>query len=309
MALPASPTWAEVKEALSNADAHITTRYKSLMESRQVAPSNAELVDVLMGALQVQRTSILLRHEIAYVLGQVGDTRALDTLRSLLADEKEDAIVRHEAAEGIAAVGGDQDTINELAEHQTGRGPLADTCELAIEGLKRRATGNALPVCACQYSTKDPALGLDGVVPEDIPRLADMLINQDAALFERYEAMFSLRNLGGRASIDALCETLLRDRSSEVLRHEVAFVLGQLEDEVAGTTLAQVLASEDEHLMVRHEAAIALGNIGSCEAEAALNALTGHWEPMVAESCQVAIATLQYWRLWEEREAQILSSS
>ena len=40
--------------------------------------------------------SALLKHELAYCLGQMKNTNALPVLESVLADKKEDPMVRHE---------------------------------------------------------------------------------------------------------------------------------------------------------------------------------------------------------------------
>lgn len=42
--------------------------------------------------------SALLKHELAYVLGQINDTHAIPILSSTLADKKEDPMVRHEVS-------------------------------------------------------------------------------------------------------------------------------------------------------------------------------------------------------------------
>lgn len=41
--------------------------------------------------------SVLLKHELAYCLGQMQDRKAIPILRNVLQDEKQDPIVRHEA--------------------------------------------------------------------------------------------------------------------------------------------------------------------------------------------------------------------
>ena len=48
--------------------------------------------------------SALLKHEVAYCLGQMGDGEALEVLREVLADTKQEAIVRHEAGEALGAI-------------------------------------------------------------------------------------------------------------------------------------------------------------------------------------------------------------
>jgi deoxyhypusine monooxygenase len=49
--------------------------------------------------------SALLRHELAYVLGQMQMDEALPTLIERLCDEDEHVMVRHEAAEALGAIG------------------------------------------------------------------------------------------------------------------------------------------------------------------------------------------------------------
>lgn len=237
----------------------------------------------------------------------------------VLCDEAEDEVTRHEAAEGIAAVqggAGDQDggpgpggadaaasemlqALERFARHGGGVGPLAETCYLAAEGIRRR---NTRRVCACQYASHDPAIGDVGAQQEDVPRYRAQLEEQGGDLFQRYVAMFTLRNLG---AADALAEALGRDRSSVVLRHELAFVLGQLEDDAALAALVRSLGDASEHAMVRHEAAIALGSIGGDGAKAALRRFAQDAEPMVAESCRVALDTAAYWEAWERVEARM----
>ena len=49
--------------------------------------------------------SALLRHELAYVLGQMQMDEALPALIERLSDENEHVMVRHEAAEALGAIG------------------------------------------------------------------------------------------------------------------------------------------------------------------------------------------------------------
>ncbi len=50
--------------------------------------------------------SALLKHELAYCLGQMKNTSALPMLESVLADEKEDPMVRHEVCESCPSSAG-----------------------------------------------------------------------------------------------------------------------------------------------------------------------------------------------------------
>ncbi len=60
-------------------------------------------IDALVSGLI--SSSVLLNHEICYVLGQMQNPYAIPALNSVLSDEKRSPVVRHEAAEALAAIG------------------------------------------------------------------------------------------------------------------------------------------------------------------------------------------------------------
>jgi len=62
-----------------------------------------EAIDALAEALN--DNSALVRHEIAYVLGQMQDPQAVKALSKSLALASEHPMVRHEAAEALGAIG------------------------------------------------------------------------------------------------------------------------------------------------------------------------------------------------------------
>lgn len=53
----------------------------------------------------MQDKSALLKHELAYCLGQMRDAAAVEVLIELLNDSNQEPIVRHEAGEALAAIG------------------------------------------------------------------------------------------------------------------------------------------------------------------------------------------------------------
>lgn len=83
---------------------------------------------------------------------------------------------------------------------------------------------------------------------------------------------------------------------SALLRHEVAYVLGQLQHKMAASALADILRNVDEHPMVRHEAAEALGSIADGESVKLLKQFANDPEPLVSQSCEVALSMLDYER-------------
>ena len=80
--------------------------------------------------------SALLRHEIAYVLGQMQNTAALPTLTERLEDEHEHVMVRHEAAEAMGAIG-DRRVIPSLQKFVDDPLPeVAESCVVALDLLE-----------------------------------------------------------------------------------------------------------------------------------------------------------------------------
>lgn len=115
------------------------------------------------------------------------------------------------------------------------------------------------------------------------------------SLFTRYMAMFSLRNLGTPEAVAALTRALREDNVSALFRHEVAFVLGQLEAPSSQVALVAALRDEEEAPMVRHEAAEALGAIADPKTLSVLEEYAQHDEPLVRDSCVVALEMHKYW--------------
>lgn len=74
---------------------------------------------------------------------------------------------------------------------------------------------------------------------KSVETLKGILLDTSLPLFERYRAMFGLRELNNTEAAKALAEGLL-DKSA-LFRHEVAYVLGQLQNPAAAPALAKVL--------------------------------------------------------------------
>ncbi len=68
------------------------------------------------------------------------------------------------------------------------------------------------------------------------PELRATLLDERAAIFDRYAAMFALRNRGGPKAVAAL-EAVMAASKSALLKHEVAYVLGQMGDAQAAACL------------------------------------------------------------------------
>ena len=140
-----------------------------------------------------------------------------------------------------------------------------------------------------EFGSVDPAPASDGLA---VGNLRASLCDEDERMFQRMRALFALRNIGGKDSVDALAAAF--DSSSALLKHEIAYVLGQMQDDHAVPHLISRLEDLDEDVMVRHEAAEALGAIGNRDAMSTLEKFAEDDEIVVAESCEVAIDLMNW---------------
>ena len=142
---------------------------------------------------------------------------------------------------------------------------------------------------ASEFGSVDPAPP-SGMT--DVETLREILCNEESKMFARMRALFALRNIGGAESVDALANAF--DSESALLKHEIAYVMGQMQDSHAVPYLIERLSDIDEDLMVRHEAAEALGAIGDRVAMDTLEKFRYDSEPVIAESCEVAIDLMNW---------------
>ena len=140
-----------------------------------------------------------------------------------------------------------------------------------------------------EFDSVDPA------PPSSERSVADLrtvLCDEDEKMFQRMRALFALRNIGGKDSVDALAAAY--DSKSALLKHEIAYVMGQMQDPHAVPHLIERLEDGEEDVMVRHEAAEALGAIGDRTALDVLERFVDDDEVVIAESCEVALDLLEW---------------
>jgi len=256
--------------------------------------------------------SALLKHELAYCLGQMKNDSALPVLEKVLENKTEDPMVRHEAAEAMGAISS-LASIPILQKYTSdSERTVRETCEIAIARIewdnseegKKHLSSSVDPETIPMYTSIDPAPPTSRLLsgqpkPEDVSEsaisaLKASLLDTRLPLFERYRAMFALRNIGSPSAVDALASGFSDD--SDLFKHEIAFVFGQLLSKHSVPSLLQVLQNPKESDMVRHEAAEALGGIATPEVLPYLKEwMTRDDAPrVVRESCQVAIDMWEY---------------
>lgn len=118
-------------ETLCNEEERMFHRMRALFALRNIGGKDA--VDYLARAFS--SSSALLKHEIAYVLGQMQDDHAVPHLIERLEDHEEDLMVRHEAAEALGAIGNRvaMSTLEKFVDDS--QVVIAESCEVAIDLL------------------------------------------------------------------------------------------------------------------------------------------------------------------------------
>lgn len=144
-----------------------------------------------------------------------------------------------------------------------------------------------------------------------ISELQRQLLDTTKPLFERYRAMFALRDLASPPDLITAVPAVQALASgfsdpSALFRHEIAFVFGQLSHPASIPSLTAVLRDTGEESMVRHEAAEALGSLGDEEGvEDLLKGFLNDAEQVVRDSVIVALDMAEFEKNGEKEYAAL----
>lgn len=209
-------------------------------------------------------SSVLVRREAAYLVGQMGRTGPLQKLRSTVRNVAEHPKVRLAAAEALGAIGDARvlPFLRECAcalERET-TPEVRRGCRLAVARLEWLAQGGDPSAPSSAYEGVDD---VEQARPLDVNALGAIVRNSAGDSYERYSAIFALREMGSAEAVAQLCEALKGSEGDFApFRYELAFVLGQMASANAVEALVGALMDKNEKEEVRYEAAEALGAIG-----------------------------------------------
>ena len=141
---------------------------------------------------------------------------------------------------------------------------------------------------------------------DQLEKVGQLLINSDRPLKERFRALFTLKNIGGKESIDWIAKAFSDE--SALLKHEVAYCLGQLQDPLAIPILTEVLSDPVREPIVRHEAAEALAAIGGDIVTETLTKYAQDPVVEVRETCQLALDMLEFRKNNKSQESNAYGS-
>lgn len=312
-------TVADLRSALTSESVPLAKRFRALFSLKHVAAqedSEQSYAAIEAIAAAFSTPSALLKHELAYCLGQTRNPKAVPFLRAVLEDYSEDPMVRHESAEALGALGDSDslDIMKKMKDDTDEATVVRETCEIAIDRINWQLSEASKNETLKQsdFASIDPAPPMaSSASSPDIAALQTSLLDTSRPLFDRYRAMFALRDLASppdaptaEPAVQALASGF-GDKSA-LFRHEVAFVFGQLSHPASIPALLKVLGDEKEESMVRHEAAEALGSLGDEPGvEDKLKGFLNDSEQVVRDSVIVALDMAEYEKNGEMEYAMI----
>lgn len=136
-------TIAALRQSLTTEITPLPVRFRALFSLKHVAATHAPTSAESLAAIDAiaagfASPSALLKHELAYCLGQTANGAAIPYLTAVLEDTGEDAMCRHEAAEALGALG-DVASLAVLKRFRDREGEevvVTETCELAVERIE-----------------------------------------------------------------------------------------------------------------------------------------------------------------------------
>jgi deoxyhypusine monooxygenase len=135
-------TITSLRESLCSESTPLAVRFRALFSLKHVAQTSPDAGTAVAAieaiAAAFKSPSALLKHELAYCLGQTGNAAAVKPLRDVLSDLQEDPMCRHEAAEALGAIG-TADNLELLKQFRDREGEevvVKETCEIAIDRIE-----------------------------------------------------------------------------------------------------------------------------------------------------------------------------
>jgi deoxyhypusine monooxygenase len=127
---------------LSSVDTSLSQCYRALFSLKSLASAKPPTPQALLAIRAIADgfscKSALLKHEVAYCLGQTGNIMAAPYLKAVLQNREEDAMCRHEAAEALGALGDMEnlDFLRQFRDDKMEKTVVRETCEIAVARLE-----------------------------------------------------------------------------------------------------------------------------------------------------------------------------
>lgn len=136
-----------LRKALVSESVPLARRFRALFSLKHYAslqpPTEQSLPAIQAIAAAFSSPSALLKHELAYCLGQTRNLAAVPFLRQVLEDKQDDSMCRHEAAEALGALGDKKslDLLRHIRDDQDEVTVVRETCDIAVGRIEWEHSG------------------------------------------------------------------------------------------------------------------------------------------------------------------------
>ncbi|KAK5801095.1 hypothetical protein VI817_003307 [Penicillium citrinum] len=130
-----------LRKVLVSESEPLARRFRALFSLKHLAclqpPTEQTLPAIQAIAAGFASSSALLKHELAYCLGQTLNRDSVAYLQHVVKDVQEDAMCRHEAAEALGALGFDDslDLLKKLRDDENELEIIRETCDIAVDRI------------------------------------------------------------------------------------------------------------------------------------------------------------------------------
>lgn len=130
-------TISALRKTLTSESEPLARRFRALFSLKHLA-CQSSLPAIHAIAAGFESPSALLKHELAYCLGQTKDLAAVPYLRAVLEKKNEDPMCRHEAAEALGAIGDitSLEILRKFRDADDEPVVVKETCELSVARIE-----------------------------------------------------------------------------------------------------------------------------------------------------------------------------
>ena len=127
-----------LRKTLTSESTPLARRFRALFSLKHLAclnPSTLQTTPAIQAiAAAFSSPSALLKHELAYCLGQTRNLTSVPYLRKVLENKHEDPMCRHEAAEALGALGdvASLDLLRHMRDDEGEVEVVRETCDIAV---------------------------------------------------------------------------------------------------------------------------------------------------------------------------------
>lgn len=130
-----------LRKVLTSEAEPLARRFRALFSLKHLAclqpPTEKTLPAIQAIAAAFASRSALLKHELAYCLGQTRNHDSVSYLQQVVKNVEEDAMCRHEAAEALGALGyaDSLDILRRLRDDTNELDIVRETCDIAVDRI------------------------------------------------------------------------------------------------------------------------------------------------------------------------------